>query len=119
MSAAQRCAACGAEIGRTRDGLCPDCWYADEARPKPIRDRFEKLGRLERAGHAPYAYAFDRSHALPEALELWAEVEEAGEADEGPRVRIAGRILSYRDLGGSAFAHLGDRDGRLQIHLKR
>ena len=32
---------------------------------------------------------------------------------------MAGRILSYRDLGGSAFAHLGDRSGRLQIYFKR
>jgi len=118
----ERCASCGAEIGRTRDGLCPDCWYADEARPKPVRDRFEKLRRLEASGHAPYAYAYDRSHTLPEARATFEEAEGAGESgapDQGPRVRIAGRILSYRDLGGSAFAHLGDRDGRLQIHLKR
>ena len=108
------CAGCG-EQAALRDGLCPDCWYAAAERPKPVRDRFGKLAKLREIGVPPYAYGFDRTQTLSEAL---AAYDEEGDA-EGPSVRVAGRILSYRDLGGSAFAHLGDRDGRLQVYLKR
>ncbi|MFW6010588.1 MAG: lysine--tRNA ligase [Gemmatimonadota bacterium] len=114
-SAGDVCAACGREVGRARDGLCPECWFSDEARPKPVRDRYETLKELREAGFETYAYDFERSHQLSEALRAH---EEHGE-EEGPGVSVAGRIRSWRDLGGSVFAHLEDRTGRLQIYLKR
>ena len=105
-------------------------WYASKDRPKPVRDRFAKLARLRELGVEPYGHAFDRSHDLRSAFAAFEEVEAAtdgaadgatdgGDPPELGDVRVAGRILSYRDLGGSAFAHIGDRDGRLQIHLRR
>jgi lysyl-tRNA synthetase class 2 len=97
--------------------MCPACWYGDDARPKPVRDRHESLGRLRGEGVEPFAYRFERSHELAAARDLFPE--DAGSDQEGPRVRIAGRVRSFRDLGGSAFAHLEDRSGRLQIYLKR
>lgn len=109
-----RCSACGVETA-LREGLCPSCWYVAPDRPKPVRDRFAKLARLEGLGVEPYAYGFDRTHTLGEALAAY----EDGDGGEGAAVRVAGRILSYRDLGGSAFAHLGDRRGRLQVYFKR
>ncbi|MFQ5528901.1 MAG: lysine--tRNA ligase [Gemmatimonadota bacterium] len=64
-------------------------------------------------GVEPYAYSYDASHTLAEALA-------AGDEEQEPaRVRVAGRMLSLRDLGKSAFAHLGDHSGRLQIYCKR
>jgi len=108
------CSGCGKDEA-LRDGLCRDCWYASADRPKPVRDRYAKLARLEDLGVAPYAYGFDRTHTLPEALGAFED--DGGE--EGPHVRVAGRVLSYRDLGGSAFGHLGDRSGRLQVYFKR
>lgn len=120
------CPSCGSDTPGLRDGVCTACWYASNERPKPVRDRFEKLARLRDLGVEPYGRAFDRSHELCEAFAAFEEAESAAEgatdgvgAAELEGVRVAGRILSYRDLGGSAFAHIGDRDGRLQIHLRR
>ena len=120
------CPSCGSDTPGLRDGVCTACWYASNERPKPVRDRFEKLARLRDLGVEPYGRAFDRSHELREAFAAFEEAESAAEgATDGggdgelEGVRVAGRILSYRDLGGSAFAHIGDRDGRLQIHLRR
>lgn len=96
-----------------RDGLPIREWYAAPERPKPIRDRYAKLERLREIEVPPYAYSFDPSDDLASAL------SKLGEEDEGPHVRIAGRVLSLRDMGKSAFAHLGDRSGRLQIYLRR
>ncbi|MCG8468778.1 MAG: lysine--tRNA ligase [Gemmatimonadetes bacterium] len=119
------CPSCSNETAGLRDGLCLPCWYASEDRPKPVRDRFAKLAALREAGVEPYAYAFDRTHVLTSALEAFEALESETASDAEPggveltSVAVAGRILSYRDLGGSAFAHLGDRSGRLQVHLKK
>lgn len=115
------CDRCGRAVDRPRDGLCAECWYGEDERPKPVRDRFRTLRELSDEGFEPFAYRFDRSHTLPEARRLFLRAEEEGDDDEeeGPGVRVAGRIRSYRDLGGSAFAHLEDRAGRLQVWLKR
>jgi lysyl-tRNA synthetase class 2 len=115
LRSASACAACGRETGALRDGLCIACWYAAPERPKPVRDRFAKLQKLRELGVEPYAYSFAPSHSLTEAMGLYRD--EDGHA--GTPVRVAGRILSLRDLGGSAFAHLGDRSGRLQAYFKR
>ncbi len=99
-----------------RDGLPITEWYASEARPKPVRDRFAKLQRLRELGLEPFAYSYDPSHDLGEAVSLY---DPAAKEQDGPAVRIAGRIVSYRDMGRSVFAHLEDGSGRLQIYFRR
>jgi lysyl-tRNA synthetase class 2 len=96
-----------------RDGLPIREWYGAPERPKPIRDRYAKLERLRDLGVPAYAYSFDPTDDLASAL---AEYEDG---TEGSRVRVAGRLESLRDMGKSAFAHLGDRSGRLQIYLRQ
>ena len=111
---------CDTPADERRDGVCVPCWYASPERPKPVRDRFDKLTRLRELGVEPFAYGFKRSHELREAFQAFERLEaESGEGAEVADVRVAGRIVSHRDLGGSAFAHIADRDGRLQIHLRR
>ncbi|MGD8495151.1 MAG: lysine--tRNA ligase [Gemmatimonadales bacterium] len=96
-----------------RDGLPIREWYASDDRPKPVRDRYAKLQKLREIGVDPYAYSFAPTHELAAAL--------ASFDDEEPpeRVRVAGRLVSIRDMGRSAFAHLGDRTGRLQVYFKK
>lgn len=78
-----------------------------------MRDRLASLTRLRERGVEPFAYAFDRSHTTVEARAL------LGEQEEGPVVRLAGRIASWRSQGKTAFAHLVDQEGRLQLYLRR
>jgi lysyl-tRNA synthetase class 2 len=122
------CPTCDREVVALRDGVCLECWYQSDDRPKPVRDRYAKLLQIREMGIDPYAYSFDPTHRLDEAKSDFEAAEDAapslddGSPDGGVEIdglRVAGRILSYRDLGGSAFAHIGDRDGRLQIHLKK
>jgi lysyl-tRNA synthetase class 2 len=118
-AAGRACPGCGRETTVLRDGVCLACWYQSTDRPKPVRDRFAKLERLREQGVEPYAYSYDPSHQLADALTAFEMHEsKVRESDPDP-VRVAGRVLSFRDLGGSAFAHLGDRSGRLQIYFKR
>jgi len=96
-----------------REGLPIREWYASDDRPKPVRDRYAKLLRLRELGVEPYAYSYTPSHELAAAVAAFDE--ESG----SERVAVAGRMLSMRDMGRSAFAHLGDRTGRLQVYFKR
>jgi lysyl-tRNA synthetase class 2 len=77
--------------------------------------RREKLDALAESGTAPFAYRFDRSHRATEALALYPEGEEA----EGSTVRLAGRLVSWRSAGKTAFAHLADSSGRIQLYFRR
>jgi lysyl-tRNA synthetase, class II len=41
------------------------------------------------------------------------------DAPEGMTVRLAGRVVLWRRMGGLVFGHLQDRSGRVQISLSR
>ncbi len=87
-----------------------------------LRVRREKLAELEERGIPPFAYAYDRSHRSDRALDLFREEEEQGTLDEGgegSRARVAGRILSWRGHGKSAFAHVEDGGGRIQLYFRK
>jgi lysyl-tRNA synthetase class 2 len=72
--------------------------------------RREKLARLQAEGKDPFAVVtFDQKQHS-------AEIKAAFEAFEGKEVSVAGRIMSFRDIGKAAFADLQDRDGRIQIY---
>ncbi len=77
--------------------------------------RRKNRAALEAAGVSAFAYRFARSHTASEAVALYAR---AGE-DEGPNVAIAGRIVAARSQGKTAFMHLEDASGRIQVYFKK
>ncbi|MDE2773076.1 MAG: lysine--tRNA ligase [Gemmatimonadota bacterium] len=86
------------------------------------RDRMEKLEELDRLGIRAYEYRFDRSHTSREAVAAFGAAKRGGTLDaegSGPTVRIGGRIVAWRGHGRTAFAHLEDGEGRLQIYFRR
>ena len=78
------------------------------------RARREKLDALAARGIAPFAYRFDRTHETAAAARLLPE----GAAD-GPVVRVAGRLVAWRGHGKTAFAHVADSGGRIQLYFKK
>jgi lysyl-tRNA synthetase, class II len=76
--------------------------------------RREKLEALVERGIPPFAYAFDRSHQTAEALSLL----DPG-VEEGPTVRLAGRLVAWRAHGKTSFAHLADASGRIQLYFRK
>ncbi|MBA3403924.1 MAG: lysine--tRNA ligase [Gemmatimonadaceae bacterium] len=78
-----------------------------------LQARRDKLVALEAAGVAAFAYSYRREHSASEAIEL------LGESDEGPVVRLAGRIIAWRAHGKTVFAHLGDSSGRVQLYFRK
>ncbi len=78
-----------------------------------MQARREKLGALVDSGVVPFAYSYDRTHHCGPALAL------LGEAEEGPTVRLAGRIVAWRGHGKTIFAHLADDTGRIQLYFRQ
>ncbi len=77
--------------------------------------RREKRAALEALGVSPFAFEFGRSHTAAEALALY----DPAMGDAGPRVAVCGRIAALRSQGKTAFLHLEDGSGRIQIYLRR
>lgn len=77
------------------------------------RDRLAKLEALRERGVEPFAYRFERTHSSREALDAFSDGEEE------LAVRVAGRVVGKREMGRSVFAHLADRDGRIQLYFRR
>jgi lysyl-tRNA synthetase, class II len=70
--------------------------------------RLKKAAEMRARGKTPYAARFDRSATL---------LETSGMPD-GTAVRVAGRLVLWRDMGKVTFGQLQDHTGRLQIALK-
>ncbi|MEE1199896.1 MAG: lysine--tRNA ligase [Christensenellales bacterium] len=77
------------------------------------RIRLEKLNKLSEEGRNPYELVkYPRTHLSGEILEHY-------DALENQTVSIAGRMISRRIMGKASFAHLLDRDGKIQIYVRR
>ena len=76
--------------------------------------RREKLDALVAAGVPPFAYGFDRTHQTSEAVAALPDAEETGGS-----VRVAGRLVAWRGHGKTAFAHLADGSGRIQLYFRK
>ena len=86
-----------------------------------LRVRREKLDRLRSKGLSAFAFGFSRTHRAREAIDDFETAEGKGlaEGEEGPVARVGGRIVAWRGHGKSAFAHLEDGSGRIQIYFRQ
>lgn len=80
-----------------------------------IAQRKRKRQAWRDAGIEPYGEAFERTHSTSE---IRTEFEGLTAADEGPIVRIAGRVTAQRDMGKASFLDISDRDSHLQAYFK-
>ncbi|MBR3839808.1 MAG: lysine--tRNA ligase [Erysipelotrichales bacterium] len=81
--------------------------------------RRNKLSEYEARGVAPFGHAFERTHRTKEIIDTYAENTKEELAEMNLTARIAGRIMTKRDMGKAAFMHLQDRDGKLQIYVRK
>jgi lysyl-tRNA synthetase class 2 len=79
--------------------------------------RREKLEALIDRGVSPFAYSYERTHLAADAVAQFPGTE--GAEAEGPIVRVAGRVAAWRAHGKTAFAHLADPSGRIQLYFRR
>jgi lysyl-tRNA synthetase class 2 len=70
--------------------------------------RREKINLLRQKGIDPYGGRFSPTHTTQQALQ----------EEISCSVKVAGRIISHRIHGRAGFAHIRDRDGRIQLYAR-
>ncbi len=96
---------------------------ADSSIPEPTlgtaaqleKARRDKLAKLAELGLDPWGQRFDDALAIAAVRERGERI--ARDAEDGPTVRVAGRIMLQRSAGSLVFLSLADRTGRIQIML--
>lgn len=77
-----------------------------------LQIRRDKLTALQNEGKDPFEITVcDRDIYNKEILERFEELE-------GKDVCIAGRIMSWRDMGKASFMDVHDRTGRMQVYIR-
>ena len=77
--------------------------------------RRETRAKIEALGFTPFAYRYERTHSATEALGLYQDAL----GEQGPEVAVAGRVVSWRSQGKTAFGHLEDGMGRIQAYFRQ
>ncbi len=75
--------------------------------------RKERVENLIAEGRRPYGRAFPDTMMSTAALAMYQE------GVEGTMVRVAGRILAWRDMGKSIFLQIKDDAGRIQLYAQK
>lgn len=83
-----------------------------------IAQRRAKLAALRKAGR-PYPNDFKRDALAADLQGRFGEKDNAELTAEPVRVRVAGRMMTCRIMGKSAFAHVQDMSGQIQLYLKQ
>lgn len=77
-----------------------------------LKIRREKLAALKECGEDPFEITVCNRDTMAK------EIEEKFEELENKDVSIAGRIMSFRDMGKAAFMDIHDKSGKIQVYLK-
>lgn len=84
-----------------------------------LEDQVQQRKRNRQAwrdfGVDPYGQAFPRSHTTSE---IRSQFDALTSQDEGPVVRLAGRVTGRRDHGKATFLDLADQENHLQIYFR-
>ena len=77
------------------------------------RVRREKLEALQKAGKDPFL------HVTYSVTAHSKDIHDNFEKMEASNVGIAGRIMTKRDMGKASFIDLQDREGRIQVYVRK
>ena len=78
-----------------------------------LKIRREKLFSMQENGKNPYAITtFDVQQKAADIVEHFEEEY------EGKQVSVAGRVMSWRDIGKASFMDLRDSTGKIQLYVK-
>jgi lysyl-tRNA synthetase, class II len=86
----------------------------DSSSENPLRaEKRRKLHELKKAGINPYPYSFDRNAHTFEIVQRHSNLV-SGEKLPETHYRIAGRLMTKRDMGKASFFNVQDQSGGIQ-----
>ena len=83
------------------------------------RIRIEKIDKLKEKGVAPFGAKFDVKDRICDIKANYLDIEKEELEAKNVKATIAGRIITKRDMGKIAFCNLQDRDGNIQIYIRK
>ncbi|MHC5375033.1 lysine--tRNA ligase [Enterococcus sp. LJL120] len=81
--------------------------------------RRQKMEELQAEGIDPFGKRFDRTHNSKELHELFDQRTKEELAEMNLSSSVAGRMMTKRGKGKVGFAHLQDREGQIQIYVRK
>jgi len=81
--------------------------------------RREKAKALEELGVAPFGHKFIRTHRSLEIINAFNDFDHDALEEKHVEVSIAGRIMLKRRQGKAGFMQIQDRDGRIQVYVRK
>lgn len=84
-----------------------------------MRARREKMDLMREAGIDPFGHRFDRTHNTQQVHDTYGDFTKEELEGKHAEVIIAGRMMSKRGKGKVGFADIQDRDGRIQIYVRK
>lgn len=81
------------------------------------RQRILKLDELRKAGIDPYPRKYNVENYSAELIQKFSEISEFNEG-QFP-VKMAGRIMSIREHGKTAFLNIQDTTGNIQLYIRK
>ena len=81
--------------------------------------RREKMERLIEQGIDPFGKRFERTHNSKELHEAYDDKTKEELHDLNLKASVAGRMMTKRGKGKAGFAHLLDREGQIQIYVRK
>lgn len=81
--------------------------------------RREKMENLREEGIDPFGKRFDRTHNSKELHEQFDQHSKEELSEMDLTASIAGRMMTKRGKGKAGFAHLQDREGQIQIYVRK
>ncbi len=81
--------------------------------------RRNKLDELKRMGINPYPNDFVVKDTTKEIVDRCGSLDKETLEARNETVRLAGRIMAFRDFGKASFLHIQDRTGRIQVYIRK
>lgn len=81
--------------------------------------RREKMEKLREEGIDPFGSRYERTHFSTELHELFDQRTKEELVEMNLSASVAGRMITKRGKGKAGFAHLQDREGKIQIYVRK
>ncbi len=81
--------------------------------------RREKMEQLREKGIDPFGHSFKRTHLTSDIVEKYGDKDKEQLAEINDQAIIAGRVMTKRLMGKAGFLNLQDRDGQLQVYVRK
>jgi lysyl-tRNA synthetase class 2 len=82
-----------------------------------LLQRRKKVDALWEEGINPYPNDFKPAHTSTDVFTAYGDIQDL--PDDTDKFVVAGRIIARRSFGKAAFIQMQDREGRLQLYIKK